>query len=128
MFYADGSGHTSDGSGHLSDLGFSDAAVPLARLLADTVLSVSWFAWDSEFLAPAVPPDTLRLLALLGSLSFVALSLSLFILFILFILGFNARVQPEQPAPKYIRLDRRLILWSSEQCQTLRELRSSRQK
>jgi hypothetical protein len=73
----------------MSDLGFSDAAVTLNRHLADKVLSVSWsFAWAPEFLALPVPPDTLSSVAPLGSLSFVALSLSLFILSILFILGF----------------------------------------
>ncbi len=51
LFCADGSGHTSDGSGHMSDLGFSDAAVSLARHLVASALSVSW-----SLLAPPSPP------------------------------------------------------------------------
>ena len=82
LFYADGSGHVSDGSGHMSDLGFSDAAVSLARHLADSVLSVSWSLWPPSSWLPQSP---LSLLALLGSQSFVALSLlCLFYLFSLF--------------------------------------------
>jgi hypothetical protein len=44
-------------------------------------------AWAPEILVFPVPPDTLSLPAPLCSLSFAALSLSLFILFISFILG-----------------------------------------
>jgi hypothetical protein len=83
LFYADGPGHISDGSGHMSDLGFSDAVVSFAQPLADTVLLVSWSRLDSQVLGSPSPPDTMSLLAPLGSLSFVALSLSLFVLFIL---------------------------------------------
>ena len=60
----------------MADLGFSDAAVPLARPLADTYFQSFGLSWASDFLAPPIPPDILSLLAPLGSLSVAALSLS----------------------------------------------------
>jgi hypothetical protein len=40
----------------MSDLGFSDAAVSLARSLADTVLSVSWSRVGLRVLGSPRPP------------------------------------------------------------------------
>ena len=79
--------YTSDGSGHLADLGFSDAAVPLARPLADTYFQSFGLSWASDFLAPSIPPDILSLLAPLGSLLPETRSLSLSILVTFLILG-----------------------------------------
>ena len=87
LFHAHGSGHISDGSGHLSDLEFSGAAVPLARPLADKVLSDSWSRLGLQVPCSPSPPEYQSLPAALGSLLFVALSLSLFILSSLFIFG-----------------------------------------
>jgi hypothetical protein len=70
----------------LSDLGFSDAAVTLAQSLAGTVLSVSGSRLGLRLPVSHSPPGYLESLGPLGSLSFAALSLSVFILFILFIL------------------------------------------
>ena len=44
----------------MANLGFSDAAVPLARLLADTILSVSWSCLGLSVPGSPSPPGYLE--------------------------------------------------------------------